>query len=71
MIEELINRCDKLLEVNHDEKYKLIKDILSNEKCFFEMTAETSINILIDLGYTEENAKKVYLKLTNKDNFLA
>ena len=50
-------------------KYLNIYNILKNNKCFFEMDADVSINILHDLGYNNEEVKKVYTKLISIEEY--
>ena len=70
MLEEIKNKCNKLIEETDDKKYKLIKDMLSNDNCFFDMPTDTALSILIDLGYSETDAIKKYILLTKRDNFV-
>ena len=42
------------------EKHLLIDKILSDDKCFSKMSFEDSINILMDLGYSKEDAINTY-----------
>lgn len=62
----LIN--DKLIEINKNnpkelKKYLLIKEILKDDNCFLKMDIEYAYSILRDLKFSEEDLKKVYLKL--------
>lgn len=50
------------------KKQMLIKTILSEENCFNKIQMADSINILIDLGYTQEEAIKEYKKLITFKN---
>lgn len=69
MLEELKIRCNNLMP-RDQEKYSTIKQILENENCFFEMDTNTAVNILLDLGLDLEKAKKTYINLTKKENFV-
>lgn len=69
MLNDLRILADNLYNENGDEKYSLIKNILSNDSCFFEMDADTAISILIDLNFDKEAAKKMYITLIDKENF--
>lgn len=70
MLDKLRLICDELINTTEDKKYKLIKDILENDQCFFEMDTNTALSILLDLGFEKEEAKKIYIKILNKDNFV-
>lgn len=68
MIDVLKLRVNKLIEENKGnkeilEKYKLIKEILNKDDCFFNMSIEYAYAILRDLGVSEEKLKSVYLEL--------
>ena len=53
--QELLNRNDK-----NFKKYSIINDILKNERCFYEMDMDTSISIIMDLGYSYDDSLKIY-----------
>ena len=62
----LIN--ERLIDINKNnpkelKKYLLIKEILKNDDCFLKMDIEYAYSILRDLKFSEEDLKKVYLKL--------
>ena len=68
MIKELIKINDRLIEINKNnpkelKKHLLIKEILKDDNCFLKMDIEYAYSILRDLKFTEEDLKKVYLKL--------
>lgn len=67
MLDKLRNQAENLLSVDK-EKYTLIKNILKNDNCFFEMTMEDAYSILRDLKVKEEDLKKVYLILMSIEN---
>ncbi len=67
MLDKLRNQAENLLSVDK-EKYTLIKNILKNDNCFFEMTMEEAYSILRDLKVKEEDLKKVYLILMSIEN---
>lgn len=69
MLNELREKVDKLINDTNDEKYILIRDILSNDKCFFNMDIDTAISILMDLNIEKEKAKKIYISMIDKENF--
>lgn len=73
MLDKLRNKCDELLSKNQNNKeehrkYILIKNILNNDNCFFEIDIDTAISILNDLEFDTTTAKKIYLSLINEEN---
>ena len=76
MLSKLIEINNKLLtkyeqENNKDKVYrhKIIKALLTNKNCFFEMSIEDAYNILDDLGYKEEEMKGIYTSLVNSEEY--
>lgn len=68
MIEDLKKRNMLMMTKYKDnakelEKYKVIEEILKEEKCFLKMDIEIAYSILRDLGVREENLKDYYCKL--------
>lgn len=75
MIEELrlkndflISKCESKADTNYI-RYGIIKKLLSDDKCFFKISFEDAYNILIDLGYSENDAIDVYKKLVSPEEF--
>ncbi len=62
MLNKLREKTQELLDRNDEnfKKYSIINDILKNERCFYEMDMDTSISIIMDLGYTYEDSLKIY-----------
>ena len=64
ILENLKDKCQKLLNENQiDSKkkiYESIMNILNSPDAFSFIDAGTSLNILIDLGYSKAEAIKVY-----------
>ncbi len=62
MLNKLREKTQELLDKNDEnfKKYSIINDILKNERCFYEMDMDTSISIIMDLGYTYEDSLKIY-----------
>ena len=58
-LEEILNNCQK----EEKEKYHLIKIILSDDEWYNKVDTDDIISILVDLGYTKEEAKDIYMKL--------
>lgn len=66
MLDEIKDKLANILASVTDEdkeKYTLIKNILEEPEWFSKIDADTCISILIDLGYSLEEAKEVYMKL--------
>lgn len=72
MLEKLRILNDKILKITEDEtsksKHEIIKKILSDDKCFFNMHVEDAYAILRDLSIKEENLKSIYLELIDSQN---
>ena len=62
MLNKLRSKTQELLNKNDEnfKKYSIINDILKNDKCFYEMDMDTSISIIMDLGYTYDDSLKIY-----------
>ena len=58
-LEEILNICQE----EEKEKYHLIKIILSDDECYNKVDTDDIISILVDLGYTKEETKDIYMKL--------
>lgn len=72
IIFDLRAKCDSLLSKYQNEsntnKIKLfttIKSILESDKPFNKLDAEISLNILIDLGYSPQQAIQVYSQIVS------
>lgn len=68
MLDKLRKQCASLIQVD-EEKYKMISNILSNDKCFFEMDIDTAYSLLKDLKVKEEDIPKIYLELIKIENY--
>jgi len=62
MLNKLRDKTQELLKRNDEnfKKYSIINDILKNERCFYEMDMDTSISIIMDLGYSYDDSLKIY-----------
>jgi hypothetical protein len=62
MLNQLRNKTQELLNRNDEnfKKYSIINDILKNERCFYEMDMDTSISIIMNLGYSYDDSLKIY-----------
>ena len=71
MLDKLRLRAEKLLEESINtssyEKYYLINNILKNDNFFIEMDSIDAISILLDLNVKQEDIKKVYISLIEKE----
>lgn len=69
MIKKLRIITQELINKNMDkEKYQIIDKILKDDLCFFKMDIDTSISILLDLGFNESDAKELYKELIDGKN---
>ena len=79
-IEDIKKLCDKkeqqfkenvnLFNDNKDiEKIKLIREILKIDNCFFKISANEALNILLFLGVEKSKLKDVYFQLISFDNY--
>ena len=55
---------DENIDKNNIKKLKLIERMLEVPDCFKHMSIDVAISVLIDLGYTKDEAKNIYIKLT-------
>lgn len=71
MLDKLRNKAEILLQESINtpeyEKYNLISNILKNDNCFMEMESIDAISILLDLNIKQEDIKKVYISLMEKE----
>ncbi len=58
-LEELLNNCSE----EEREKYLLIKIIMADNEWYNKVDTDDTISIIVDLGYTKEEAKDIYMKL--------
>lgn len=70
MIEKLIIKNQKLIDeysltgnMKLLKKHMIIKTLLSNKDCFNKIQMTDAINILIDIGYSQEEALSEYKNL--------
>ena len=61
----LLEKCEQKLVENDSDKaqYESIKKILSHEDCFDKIPFEVAMNILSDLGFSDDDALELYKKL--------
>lgn len=69
--EDLIKNIESEFDENEDKyrklnKLRLIKKILENDMCFFQMPMDTAYNILEDLEI--QNVKEKYIELVKSEN---
>ena len=69
MIEKLRSINEDILATSKDEeilnKHMIIKIILLDDNCFFQMSVEDAYAIMRDLGIPESELKYMYLKLVD------
>lgn len=70
MIEKLIIKNQKLIDeysltgnIKLLKKHMIIKTLLSDKDCFNKIQMTDAINILIDIGYSQEEALSEYKNL--------
>ncbi len=67
LLKELKAKCRKIIADCTDERklniYEKIAQIMEVPNAFARINVVTAINILVDLGYTKEEAKALYPKL--------
>lgn len=71
MLNKLRNISNDLVNNSYGyehEKFKLINNILKNDRCFFDMDVNAAYSILLDLGIKKENLKDAYLMLIDEVN---
>ncbi len=69
-VQELILKKEMNINTNEElEKLNLIKKIIKNEGCFFDLDFETTIGILEFLGISENEMLNFYMKLTSAQEF--
>ena len=69
MYEDYIKRCDKMLaegknDFDKTKRLQIIKEMLQIPNCFLYMSINTAINVFLDLGFTKEEAREQYIKVT-------
>ena len=52
------------------KKQMVIKTLLSNDNCFFKMSMEDSLNLILTLDYSQTEAFEIYKKLTSSSEFI-
>ena len=67
----LVDKKENELTSDSDiKKLNIIKDLLKNNNCFFEIDANTAINILYFLGIPESEIKDYYFGLLNPKSYI-
>ena len=75
MLERLRDINEKLININSDNeselnKQKIIKNILSDDKCFFKIEMKYAYSILRDLEVAEKDLNKIYMELVDSKNII-
>lgn len=68
-MKERILLKEKQAKPEEIEKVNLIKSLLDNENCFFEIDMKLAINILSFLGVEKEKLLETYYQLIAPGNF--
>lgn len=70
-LREINNRLINIYQNDPQElqNQNLIKEILKNDHCFFEIDISTAYQILNDLKIKEKDLKTVYLELIDSKNY--
>ena len=72
IMSNLRHKCKQMLAYEgtaDKQKFLLIDKILANDNCFLQMDVQTSTNILLDLGFSMNEAVKIYTQLVSRNNF--
>ncbi len=72
-LKEINNRLINIYENSpiYLKKQLLIKEMLKNPKCFFDIDIETAYKVLTDLKIPEDKINAVYLELIDSNNYLS
>lgn len=68
MLNNLRTITEDLIIKTSDEKYELIKKILSDDECFFKLDMDIALDILSSLGIS--NTYEYYKELIDSDNYI-
>lgn len=66
-LRKTIDRKISLCTIDDLEKYKLIKEILTEDDCFFHIKKDTAYTILEDLDFLKKEIPSIYEKLIAPD----
>lgn len=68
--ETLIKTLPSVGDSKSLKKQMVIKTLLSNDDCFFKISMEDALNLILSLGYSQIEAFKIYKKLTSSSEFI-
>ncbi len=65
-----VDRKISLCNIEDLEKYKIIKELLKEDDCFFCMKKDTAYALLEDLDFLKKEVPHLYEQLTSSDVYL-
>ena len=67
-VRELLNKKmnEKFESSLQLERYNVIKELLSDDKCFMKISYNDAMNLLSDIGIEDKIVKNVYLRLVEE-----
>lgn len=68
--EKLIKTLSLIGDETSLKKQKLIKTLLAEDNCFFKLTMQDALTLLVNLKYTKDEALEIYKKLTSSTEFI-
>lgn len=69
-LRKIVDRKISLCNIEDLKKYKMIKELLQEDDCFFRMKKDTAYAILEDLDFLKKELPYFYRQLTNSSVFL-
>lgn len=68
--DRIIKRLSLVGDSQSLKKQVLIKKLLSDDKCFFKMSMEDSLTLLLNLDCSKEEAFELYKQLSSSSEFI-
>ncbi len=68
-LKKLVDKKEKMANAEELEQLNLIKTILKNPNCFFDIDMELAFNILSFLGIENDLIADIYYELISPSNF--
>lgn len=69
-LRKIVNRKISLCSIEDLKKYKMIKELLEEDDCFFRMKKDTAYAILEDLDFLKKELPSLYRQLTDASVYL-
>lgn len=69
MLEKVRNKFkskEEILKNKNSETTNLIGELLNDDACFLKINLDLALSILTFIGYPEEEAKDIYIKLMSE-----